>query len=57
MSVVLFACGIQLVILGVLGEYIGKLMGAAYRKPVYVVATDTDEELGVTDVERRGVRD
>jgi Glycosyltransferases involved in cell wall biogenesis len=37
MSVVLFACGIQLIILGVLGEYIGRLMGATYRKPVYVV--------------------
>jgi polyisoprenyl-phosphate glycosyltransferase len=41
MSVVLLACGIQLTILGVLGEYIGKLMGAAYRKPVYVVSGRT----------------
>ncbi len=37
MSVVLFACGIQLLILGLLGEYLGRLMGATYRKPVYVV--------------------
>jgi undecaprenyl-phosphate 4-deoxy-4-formamido-L-arabinose transferase len=37
MSVILFACGIQLLILGVLGEYVGRLMGAAYRKPVYLV--------------------
>lgn len=37
MSVVLFACGIQLIILGVVGEYIGRLMAAAYRKPVYVI--------------------
>lgn len=37
MSVVLFACGIQLLILGVVGEYIGRLMGAAFRRPVYVV--------------------
>lgn len=37
MCVVLLACGIQLLILGVLGEYIGRLMGAAYRKPVYLV--------------------
>lgn len=37
MSVVLFACGIQLVILGVLGEYVGRLMGAANRKPMYAV--------------------
>jgi polyisoprenyl-phosphate glycosyltransferase len=41
MSVILFACGIQLLILGVLGEYVGKLMGAAYRKPTYLVETRT----------------
>lgn len=39
MSVILFACGIQLLILGVLGEYLGRLMGATYRKPVYLVET------------------
>ncbi|MGB3462385.1 MAG: glycosyltransferase family 2 protein [Rhodanobacter lindaniclasticus] len=37
MSVVLFACGIQLLILGVVGEYVGRLMGATFRRPVYVV--------------------
>jgi undecaprenyl-phosphate 4-deoxy-4-formamido-L-arabinose transferase len=37
MSAVLFACGIQLLILGVVGEYIGRLMGATFRRPVYVV--------------------
>lgn len=41
MSVVLFACGIQLIILGLLGEYVGRLMGATYRKPVYVVVSRT----------------
>ncbi len=41
MSVVLFTCGIQLVILGVLGEYIGRLMTASYRKPVYTVVSRT----------------
>ncbi len=41
MSVILFACGIQLLILGVLGEYVGRLMGAAYRKPVYLVEART----------------
>jgi undecaprenyl-phosphate 4-deoxy-4-formamido-L-arabinose transferase len=41
MCVVLLACGIQLLILGVLGEYIGRLMGAAYRKPVYLVEART----------------
>ena len=40
MSVVLFACGIQLLILGVVGEYIGRLMGATFRRPVYVVSKE-----------------
>lgn len=44
MSVVLLACGIQLLILGVLGEYIGRLMGAAYRKPVFTIENRTDVE-------------
>lgn len=42
MSVILFACGIQLLILGVLGEYVGRLMGAANRKPVYLVEARTN---------------
>jgi glycosyltransferase involved in cell wall biosynthesis len=41
MSVVLFACGIQLLILGVVGEYVGRLMGATFRRPVYVVDSRT----------------
>jgi undecaprenyl-phosphate 4-deoxy-4-formamido-L-arabinose transferase len=36
-SVMLFACGVQLLILGIIGEYIGRLMSAAYRRPVYIV--------------------
>lgn len=37
MSVVLLACGIQLLILGTLGEYLGRLMGAVYKRPIYSV--------------------
>lgn len=37
MSVVLFACGVQLIILGVLGEYVGRLMGAVNKKPAFAV--------------------
>jgi len=37
LSVMLFACGVQLLILGIIGEYIGRLMSAAYRRPVYIV--------------------
>lgn len=41
MSAVLFACGIQLLILGVVGEYVGRLMGATFRRPVYMVDSET----------------
>jgi len=44
MSVVLFACGIQLLILGVVGEYVGRLMGATFRRPVYVVDCETSSQ-------------
>lgn len=42
MSVVLFACGVQLVILGVVGEYIGRLMGVANKKPAFAVQSISD---------------
>lgn len=45
MSVVLFACGIQLLILGVVGEYLGRLMGATFRRPVYTVDCETGIQL------------
>jgi glycosyltransferase involved in cell wall biosynthesis len=45
MSVVLFACGIQLLILGVVGEYIGRLMGAAFRRPVYTVDSKVENSI------------
>lgn len=45
MSVVLFACGIQLIILGVLGEYVGKLMSAAYKRPGYVVIDEARQSI------------
>ncbi|QOY62381.1 glycosyltransferase family 2 protein [Lysobacter sp. H21R4] len=41
MSVVLFTCGVQLVILGVVGEYIGRLMGVANKKPAFAVQATT----------------
>jgi len=41
MCVILLVCGIQLVILGVLGEYIGRLMSSANRRPMYSVQEST----------------
>ena len=37
MSVVLLTCGIQLMILGLIGEYVGRLMSAAHQRPPFVV--------------------
>ncbi|WNH50788.1 glycosyltransferase family 2 protein [Stenotrophomonas oahuensis] len=45
MCVILFACGIQLVILGVLGEYVGRLMSSANRRPMYSVQETTLQDL------------
>lgn len=42
MSVILFACGIQLTILGIVGEYIGKIVDASYQKPAYFRIECTD---------------
>ena len=43
----LFASATQLLCLGILGEYIGRLMGASYRKPVYTVAARTATHVDV----------
>ncbi len=48
MTVILFACGVQLLILGVLGEYVGRLMSAAYRRPAYLVETTAEHASGST---------
>lgn len=41
MFVVLFACGIQLMFLGIIGEYVARLMAATYRRPPYVAGMRT----------------
>jgi len=38
MAVVLFLGGVQLVSLGVMGEYIGRLVVEAKRRPLYIIA-------------------
>lgn len=43
MSTILLACGVQLLILGVVGEYVARLMGSTYRRPVYHV----DDQIGL----------
>ena len=49
--VVLFMGGVQLISLGLLGEYIGRIYGEVKRRPLYLV----QESLGFTDEPRRRV--
>jgi glycosyltransferase involved in cell wall biosynthesis len=45
--VVLFLSGVQLLCLGLLGEYIGRIYTAILGRPAYIVATDSADDLTV----------
>lgn len=46
MAAVTMFSGIQLLILGILGEYVGRINFKASRKPSFVIARDTRDHLG-----------
>jgi uncharacterized membrane protein YwaF len=56
MAAVLLLSGVQLVILGIVGEYLGRLYLTANKKPQSIVKTVTRAEPAVTATARQPLR-